>query len=148
MLLVSCSVMSDSCMYNWSMPGFPFLHHLPELAQTHVHWVRYGEIKALVHCYWECKMVQPFGNLYGSSLVSQVVLVVKNSPSNAGDVSYVGSIPGSRRSPEGGHGNPLQYSCLNNPKDRGAWRATLHRVAKSQTWLKRLGTQHACMEVP
>ena len=59
--------------------------------------------------------------------------MVKNSPSNAGDVSDVGSIPGSRRSPEGGHGNPLQYSCLNNPKDRGAWHATIHRVAKSQT---------------
>ena len=53
--------------------------------------------------------------------------VVKNRPANAGDV---GSIPGSGRSPEGGHGNPLQYSCLGNPMDRGAWRATVHRVAK------------------
>ena len=45
-------------------------------------------------------------------------------------------IPGSERSPEGGHGNPLQYSCLENPMDRGAWRTTVYRVAKSQTQLK------------
>ena len=47
-----------------------------------------------------------------------------------------GSIPGSGRSPEGGHGNPLQYSCLENPMDRGAWQATVHGVAESQTRLK------------
>ena len=52
---------------------------------------------------------------------SQVVLVVKNSPANAGDVRDKGSVPGSERSPGGGHGNPLQYSCLENPMDRGAW---------------------------
>ena len=52
---------------------------------------------------------------------SQVVLVVKNLPANAGDVRDVSSIPGSGRSPGGGHGHPLQYSCLENPMDRGAW---------------------------
>ena len=52
---------------------------------------------------------------------SQVVLVVKNLPANAGDVRYTGSIPGLGRSPGRGHGNPLQYSCLENPTDRGAW---------------------------
>ena len=52
---------------------------------------------------------------------SQVVLVVKNPPANAGDVKAVGSLPGSGRSPGGGHGNPLQYSCLEKPVDRGAW---------------------------
>ena len=56
----------------------------------------------------------------------------KESACNAGDG---GSIPGSGRSPAGGHGNPLQYSCLESPMDRGAWRATVHRVAKSQTGL-------------
>ena len=56
--------------------------------------------------------------------------VVKHSPANAGDT---GSIPGWGRSPRGGHGNPLQYSCLENPMDRGAWRARVHRVTKSQT---------------
>ena len=54
--------------------------------------------------------------------------VVKHLPSNAGDA---GSIPGSGRSPGGGNGNPLQYSCLGNPVERGAWRATVHEVSKS-----------------
>ena len=67
------------------------------------------------------------------SWASQVVLMVKNPPANAGDVRDTGSIPGSGRFPVGGHGNPLQYSCLENPLDRGAWWATVHRVAKSQT---------------
>ena len=70
------------------------------------------------------------------SWASQVVLIVKNPPANAGDVRDTGSIPGSGRFPVGGHGNPLQYSCLENPLDRGAWWATVHRVAKSQTRLK------------
>ena len=52
-------------------------------------------------------------------------------------------IPGSGRSPEGRHGNALQYSCLENPMDRGTWRATVHVIAKSQTRLKRL-SMHAC----
>ena len=71
-----------------------------------------------------------------------MVLVVKNPPTNAGDVRDVGSIPGSGRSPRGGHGNLLQYSCLENLMDRGAWWATVHRVAKSWTWLKQL-SMHA-----
>ena len=62
-----------------------------------------------------------------------MVLMVKNLPVNAGDIRDVGSIPGLERSPGGGHGNPLQYSCLENPMDRGAWQATVHSVAKSQT---------------
>ena len=62
---------------------------------------------------------------------SQVVLVIKNSPANAGDITDMGSNPGLGRSPGGGHGNPLQYSCLENPTDRGALRATVHGVAKS-----------------
>ena len=61
----------------------------------------------------------------------QVVLVVKNLPANAGDVRDTGLIPESGRSPGGGHGNPLQYSCLENPMDRGAWQAIVHRVPKS-----------------
>ena len=65
-----------------------------------------------------------------------MVLVVKNSPANAGDIIDMDSIPGSGRSPEGGHGNPLQYSCLENPMDREAWEATAHRVAKSSICLK------------
>jgi len=60
--------------------------------------------------------------------VSQVALVVKNSLANAGDLRDKGSIYGLGRSPEGGHGSALQYSCLENPMDRGAWWATIHRV--------------------
>ena len=71
---------------------------------------------------------------------SLVALVVKSPTASAGDEREVGSIPGLGRSPGGGHGNPLQYSCLGNPMDRGAWRATVHRVAKSWTRLKRLST--------
>ena len=61
---------------------------------------------------------------------SQVVPVVKNLPANAGDVGDAGSIPGSGRWPGGGDGTPLQCSCLENPMDRGAWRATAHGVAR------------------
>ena len=64
---------------------------------------------------------------------SQVALVVKNLPANAGDVRDVGLISGSARSPGGGHSNPFQCSRLENPMDRGAWQATVHGVAKSQT---------------
>ena len=75
-----------------------------------------------------------------SLLASQVVLVVKNLPANAGDQRGVGSIPRLGRSPRGGHGNPLQYSCLENPMDRGAWWVTVPRVAKSSTRLKQHNT--------
>ena len=61
--------------------------------------------------------------------------VVKNSPANAGDARNVSLIPGLGRSTGGGNGNPLQYSCLGNPMDRGAWRATVHGVTKSWTRL-------------
>ena len=64
---------------------------------------------------------------------SQIVLVVKKQPANAADIRDMGSIPRSRRSSGGGHGSPLQYSCLENPVDRGAWRATVHGVAESDT---------------
>ena len=62
--------------------------------------------------------------------------MVKNQSANAGDKRDVGSVPRLRRFPGGGHGNPLRYSCLENLMDRGAWRATIHRVTKSQTQLK------------
>ena len=62
----------------------------------------------------------------------------KESNCNAGDTEDAGSIPGSGRSPGGGHGKPLQYSCLENPMDRGAWEPIVPGVAKSQTRVKRL----------
>ena len=63
-------------------------------------------------------------------------LVSKESTSSAWDIEYVGSIPGSGRSPREGNGNPLQHSCLKSPMDRGAWWATDHGVSKSWTWLR------------
>ena len=60
--------------------------------------------------------------------------VVKNLLANAGDARDTGSIPGSGRSPEVGNGNSLQYSCVENSMDRGAWWAIVHGVAESQTW--------------
>ena len=62
--------------------------------------------------------------------------VIKNPPANARDTRDAGSIPGSGRSHRGGNGNPLQYSCPENPMDRGAWWATVHRVTESWTQLK------------
>ena len=64
---------------------------------------------------------------------SQMALLVKNLPAKAGYTRDLGLISGSRRSPEEGHGNPLQYSGLANPMDRGAWWITVHGVAKTQS---------------
>ena len=80
-------------------------------------------------------------NLEVGAWASQAELVVKNPPANAGDIRDVASIPESGRSPGGGHSNPLQYSFLENLMNRGAWRAIVHRVAKSWTWLRQLSTQ-------
>ena len=68
--------------------------------------------------------------------------VVKNPPANAGDT---GSIPGSGRSPGEGNGNPLQYSCLGNPMDRGAWQATVHGVAKELDTTGQLNNINSCL---
>ena len=72
--------------------------------------------------------------------------LVKSLLANAGNIRDTGSIPGSGRSPGGGHGNPVQYPCLENPMDRGAWQATVHRATKSWTRLKRLSmhSMHGC----
>ena len=89
-----------------------------------VHFQRWenkdSETKSLSHTYSKCQ-------------ASQLALVVKNPPDNAGDE---GLIPVLERSSGEGHGNPLQYSCLENPTERGTWQTTVHSVAKSQTWLK------------
>ena len=73
---------------------------------------------------------------------SQVALVIKNLSANAGDVRDAGLIPESGRSPEGGHGNPLWYSCLENAVDRRVWQATVHRIPESDPTE---ATQYACM---
>ena len=77
------------------------------------------------------------------STTFQAVLVVKNLPAKARDVRHMGLIPGSGRSPGRGHSNLLWDFCLENPMDRGAWQATVHRVAQKQIHLKQL-SMHAC----
>ena len=74
---------------------------------------------------------------------SQVAQVIKNPPAYAGDVRDVASIPGWGGSPGGGHGSSLQYSCLENPMDRAAWWATVHRSAKSQDTAEVTACMHA-----
>ena len=88
---------------------------------------------------WLAEYWYPWWNKVISTEIwtSQVVLVVKNSSANTRDV---GSIPGLGRSPGGGHGNPLQYSSLENPKERGTWWPTVHRVAKSWVPLQHLSS--------
>ena len=81
----------------------------------------------ILHCLW----------------ASQVVIVVKNTPANTGNIRDADSIPGWGRFPGIAYGNPLHYSCLENPMDRGAWRVTGHRVAKIQAWLKWIN-KHTC----
>ena len=83
-----------------------------------------------------------------SQVASQVALVVKNPSANAGAIRDAGSSPGSGRSPGGWHGNSLQYSCLENPMDIGAWQTTVHWVTKSWTLWKWLNTQHTPTSSP
>ena len=97
-------------------------------------------IKWFINCWFNPIIL--FG-LWSNTQKFLVVLVVKNLPANAGDIRDTDSAPGSGRSPGGGHGSPLQYSCLENPMERGAWWATVHVVAKSWIQLKLLSTQ-AC----
>ena len=100
------------------------------------------------HVAWkvECKS-SPVGSIFITIIfiiicyrASQVGLVVKNPPANAGNIRYAGLTPVLRGFLGGGYGNPLQYSCLANPMDRGAWQAVVHRVTKSWTWPKKLST--------
>ena len=106
---------------------------------------------------WRSREVETSGNprsilmswssedVLSSSVPSQGALAVRNLPANkAGSIRDAGLIPGLGRSPGGGNGRPLQYPCLENPMDRGDWRATVHRISKSQTQLKRL-SMHACL---
>ena len=144
----SCPTLCDPM--NCSTPGLPVHHQLPEFTQTHAH--RVSDAFQLSH---PLSSPSPASNpsqhqslfqrvnsshevvkvLIDNRYIwaSQVVLVVKNPPASAGDVRDMGLIPGLGRSPGGGHGNPLQYSCLKNLMDRGSWWATVHRVARSWT---------------
>ena len=122
---------------------FPSPGNLPDPNWPRVSWTSYIGRQILYHCTtWEAKMNIPSNLSYKWrkwdlnriikfaiwSWASLLAQKVKEPAWNAGDL---GLIPGSGRSPGGGHGNPLQYSCLENPMDRGAWWATVHGVTKS-----------------
>ena len=77
---------------------------------------------------------------------TQLALAVKNTHVTTQETWDPGSIPGSGRFPGGGHGNPLQYSCLKNPMHRGVWQATVRGVTKSSTWLEELSMQAHTMQ--
>ena len=90
----------------------------------------------------KCTYLQQYTWIFWSLMcTSKVDLVVKNPPVNAGDVRHRFD-PWIRRSLREGHVKPLQYSCLENPTDRGAWWFAVHRVIKSQTWLKQIVTTY------
>ena len=78
----------------------------------------------------QARQLGPSCKLQGDQANYQAAQMVKNLSSSAGDIRDVGWITGSGRAPGGGHGNPLQYSCLENPMDRGAWQDTVHGVAE------------------
>ena len=113
---------------------------------THPKYTNYLQIPTIVqtHKHYHLNTYQnSYSTIYTNTQIykhTPQVPVVKNLPANAGDIRDTGLIPGSERSPGGGHGNPLQYSFLENPIDRGSWQATVHRVAQSRTWLNRIST--------
>ena len=112
------------------------------------YWLTYQLTESIIKIYYFLKVKCYISiNLWllGSGIeitrAFQVKRVVKNLPANTG--RHKRHMFGSGRAPGGGYSNPLLYSCLENPMDRGAWQATVHRVTKSQTWLKQLSTlQH------
>ena len=120
------------------------------MGNKEIKWLKAIQLKEKVFFHQKCLSEKSL--LLGAFLVSQDLLMTflatyyimsglpggsdgKEFACNAGDIRDTGSIPGLGKSPGAGHGNPLQYSCLDNPMDRGAWRATVHGVAKSQTQL-------------
>ena len=94
-------------------------------------------IHSSVNRYLGCFRVLIIANSAAMNGASQVVLVVKNPPANAGDTGDLSLIPGLRRSPGGGHGDSLQSSCLENAMDRGAWHTIVYRVTKGLKWHSR-----------
>ena len=89
-------------------------------------------------------------SLYSVGLIAWVPggsALVKNLPVRAGGARDLGSIPGSGRFPGGGHGNPLQYSCLETPRDRGAWWTAVYGVEQGRTQLKRLSSSSSSVSI-
>ena len=117
----------------WNKNSWPsFMQHFlcPSKNGISIHvWAMNCAVSVFLHISWMFLCL----HLKLASWSSQMGLVVKNLPAIAGDARDSGSIPGSGRCPGGGHGSPLQYFCLENPMDRGAWWATVHGVTESDT---------------
>ena len=138
----SSSVFWQACQAGTLTLGLHTWAYVHACAQTHTHTLPQTPLPqpdSIWHVVDSKNLVNPWG--------FQVVQVVKNPPANAGDMRDTGPIPESGRSPGGGHGNPLQYSCLEISVDRGAWWATVHGEAKSRTRLKLLGCTGSLMPV-
>ena len=146
-MLQSMGSQSWTQLSHWTELNWPCMCEFISGLSIVFHW----SVFILIPCWLPqlCNMVwnkawRPYCSycIFHTPWASQVVLVVKNLPANEGDVRETSSIPGLGRSPGGQGGNSLQYSCLENPRDKGVWRATVHGVAQCQTWLKWL-SMHA-----
>ena len=117
---------------HWQADSYPLYHQLSPCT-----FFNKDEATSRQHNHPSPQFTLPFTlwvrEKYNDVQAFQVAPVVKNLPANAGDIRDVSSIPGSGRSPGRKHGNPLQYSCLENPMDRGAWLAIVHGVAMDTT---------------
>ena len=112
------------------LPTFNIKREMISLEQWSSTW---DQEEGFCACFSKGKLATSLGYHHRGCWASQVALVAKKLPANAGDVRDLGSISGLGKSLGGGNGNPLQYSYLENPKDRGVWRAIVHGVTKSWT---------------
>ena len=130
-----------SANQNWRLSPLPLIRMLRERSQGAgsciccKYTVR-SIVKMLPGSHLGDNLFFQFNANHTMKWASHMVLVVKNPPANAGDIRDMDSIPGLGRSPEGVHGNRLYYSCLENPMDREAWQFIVHRIKKTQIWLK------------
>ena len=124
-----CTLAFSSCS-EWGLGSYC------NVQASHCGGFSYWETQALGHLSSRARVLPPFDEAYFLVAAFLVVLVVKDPPANAGDIRDMGSIPGCKDFPRGGHGNVLQYSCLEHPTDRGGWRAVQSIESQSPTQLK------------
>ena len=117
----------------WQPPLYSLSLRIWQLSVSHMSRI----LQQLSFCDWPISL---------SIMSSQVVLVVKNPPAKAGDIKHSGLIPGSGRDPGEGHSNPFQYSCLENPMDRGAQRAMVYGSQRVKYNWKQLSTHPQCLQ--
>ena len=142
---------------NHSMPSFPVLHYLLGSAQTHVLWVSdatqpsgetwWAEVHRVTQSQTRLKWLST-PHIGTTSLVVPGFPGGSNAKESSWNVVDTGLTPGLGSSPREENDNPLQYSCLVNSMDRGVWRAIVHGIAKSQTWLSDTSTRHFLGYIP